>query len=471
MFSPEDASRQLNCRLLEPVPGTLITGASLDSRKINAGELFVALPGAVQDGHVFLEQAYRRGASAALVRRSYLEAHPGLRQKLFSNLLVVEDPQAAMGQLAAWRRQLFQGPVIGVTGSVGKTSTKEMLGYLLSFFKKGHVNAGNFNNHLGLPLSLMGLNPAHGFCLAELGASHQGEIAHLAGILRPTHGILTCVAPSHMEGFGSLEAIYETKLELAAALPEGAPVIIPDNDAVLLEKSKRWNRRWLTVGESAKADYRISELALDSEGLGFVLNGTKKYRIPVQAGFLARNAAMAAAMADCLGFSLAAQPEHWTGFNMPSGRFERRSLNGVTVIFDGYNASPQSFEESLRSFRALEIPGKRAVVFSDMLELGTEALRYHRELGEALARGRFDAVGCYGEWSKAALDVYRKAGGKAAFEFKDAGEAGDFLAEALRPGDGVLLKASRGMKIEKVLERFQSRLADADDAVTSETGH
>ncbi len=470
MFSPEDASRQLNCRLLEPVPGTLITGASLDSRKINAGELFAALPGAVQDGHVFLEQAYSRGASAALVRRSYLEAHPGLRQKRFANLLVVEDPQTALGQLAVWRRQLFQGPVIGVTGSVGKTSTKEMLGYLLSFFKKGHVNAGNFNNHLGLPLSLIGLDPSHGFCLAELGASHQGEIAHLAGILKPTHGILTCVAPSHMEGFGTLEAIYETKLELAAALPEGAPVLIPDHDPVLLEKSKRWNRRWLTVGEG-QADYRITDLTNGPEGIRFVLNGRKKYRIPVRAGFLARNAAMAAAMADCLGFGLEAQPEHWAGFSMPAGRFECRSLSGVTVIFDGYNASPQSFEESLHSFEKLEIQGKRVVIFSDMLELGTEALRYHRELGDSLVRGRFDAVGCYGEWSKAALEVYRKAGGKAAFEFKDALEAGDFLAEALRPGDGVLLKASRGMKIEKVLERFQSRLSDADDAVISETGH
>ncbi len=463
MFFPEEAFGELNVRGLAADPSCAITSASLDTRTLPPGSLFVALKGNQQDGHDFLAEAFRRGASGALVSQDFCSRNaarftePGSPYK---NLIPVADPEAALVRLAAWRRRLFQNPVIGVTGSVGKTSTKEMLGYLLGQRSPGLTSSGNFNNQLGLPLNLMALDPSHAFCLAELGASKPGDIRFLTRILKPTHALLTQVSPSHLAGFGSLDAIYETKLELAEALPDGGAVVIPDFDPVLLEKTKRWKRRWVCVGETDRADYRISAVRSDNSFVSFTLAGRQTFRLPAAAAFFAQNAAMAAALADLLGFPLEEQPAVWEDFRLPAGRFERRTLaNGLTVIYDGYNASPGSFKRSIEGFRKLETPGRKAVVFADMLELGPDEARFHRELGENLGAAGFDFLGAYGRLAAGALDAARvqKQAGEIR-QFESAEDAGKFLAAYLKKGDALLVKASRGMRIEKVLKFLEEAL-------------
>jgi len=466
VFSPEEACRELNVRVLAGDPSLTITGASLDTRTLKSGSLFVALKGASQDGHAYLSQAFQRGASAALVSHDYCVRNadvPEMSRGSFKNLIAVDAPEEALVKLAAWRRRLFQKPVIGVTGSVGKTSTKEMLGYLLAKRFSGLTGSGNFNNQLGLPLNLIALDPSHQFCLAELGASKPGDIRFLTDILRPTHALITQVSASHLAGFGSLEAIYETKLELADSLPDGAVCVLPDFDPVLLEKAKRRKCRGILVGETELADYRLSDVRMEGRFVEFKLADRKTFRVPAAASFFAQNAAMAAAMADQLGFALEDQPAVWDDFTLPSGRFERREVgDGITVVYDGYNASPGSFKRSIEGFKNLPTPGRKAVVFADMLELGPEEALYHRELAQTLAAAGFDFVGAYGRLAVAALAGARREGASCEIKsFETSDEAGRFLAGYLKKGDAVLLKASRGMRMDKTLTSLQESLTES----------
>ncbi len=461
MFFPEDACRELHAEVFFPDLSVRISGAGQDTRTLRSGHLFIALKGTQQDGHDFLDEAFRRGAAAALVRKAWCrENQDRLRDKpsALKNLLAVDEPEAALVSLARWRRSLFQGPVIGVTGSVGKTSTKEMLGYLLSQRRQGLANSGNFNNQLGLPMTLVALDPGHEFCLAELGASRPGDIRDLAEILKPTHGLITQISPSHLGSFGSLEAIYQTKLELAAGLPSGGTLVLPDSDPVLIRQAQCFNVRLVLVGESASADYRIADVRTQDGLVIFSLAGRREFRVPALASFFAKNAAMAAALADILGFPLEEQPQIWEHFKLPSGRFEARDVGGLTVIYDGYNASPASFERSLEAFSRLEVQGRKAVVFADMLELGPEEARFHRELGLKMAGYGFDFVGAYGPLAAGALAVLRESGGNGEVrQFQSAEEAGQWLSGHLKPGDALLLKASRGMRIEKVLRVLEEK--------------
>ncbi|MBP9865214.1 MAG: UDP-N-acetylmuramoyl-tripeptide--D-alanyl-D-alanine ligase [Candidatus Omnitrophica bacterium] len=464
VFFPEEACRELNVRCLVADPSQRIAQASLDTRTLKPGSLFTAFKGAVQDGHDYLAEAFRCGAAAALVSRDYCDRNAALFQApdcSFRNLIPVADTEQALVKLAQWRRQLFHQPVIGVTGSVGKTSTKEMLGYLLSKRFLGLTGSGNFNNQLGLPLNLIALDPKHDFCLTELGASKPGDIRFLTQILRPTHALITQVSPSHLEGFGSLEAIYNTKLELAVALADDGLCIIPDFDPVLIEKTKSLKRQWLRVGETAQADYRVTQIRMDGRFVEFMLAGRKKFRVPAAAAFFSQNAAMAAAMADQLGYKLEDQPSVWDDFCLPAGRFERRELgDGVTVIYDGYNASPASFKRSIEGFKNLSVSGRKAVVFADMLELGPEEDRYHRELAQSLVTAGFDFLGGYGRLTLGALGlIQNQAGACEVKSFETPEDAGCFLAGYLRKGDAVLLKASRGMRIDKTLKMIEEGLS------------
>ena len=461
MFSYREAARLLNVEIFLPHLSHQPTGVSMDSRSLKSGDLFVALPGQRADGHDYLERAFFKGASGALVRKKYLESHLDFekraRGKLF-NLLPVEDPAAAMSALANWHRQRFNVKAIGITGSVGKTTTKEFLHFLLRQENSVLANQGNFNNHLGLPLTLLRLQPEDRYCVAELGASHRGEIRHLANLLKPEAAILTQISPAHLEGFGTLEDVYEGKLELFDALPEGAPAVIPDDDLHLIRKAKRRNLKWVRVGSSQDADYRISDLYVESGRVFFTLQGSRRFSFRSLAPFLARNAAMAIAMAHLMGVPFERMPEAWEGLELPGGRFQQRILkNGVRLIDDGYNASPASFEKALEAFEDLEGMGRKILVFSDMLELGPEEIKYHESLGRKIGLLHFDCVLAYGRCSFSAIEVLRRDyDHPCAYHFEVASHVADYLHGFLMRDDLVLLKASRGMHIEQVGKALDS---------------
>ncbi len=458
MYSFPEIARLLDARVELPDDSLKMTGVSIDTRTLEKGSLFVALPGAQADGHAFLEPAFAKGASGALIEKKFFLASKD-RLIRMKNLIPVEDPARALAVVAGAHRLKFHLRAIGITGSVGKTTTKEFLNYMLTRKYAALSTKGNFNNHLGLPLTLLGLGAHHRFCIAELGANHLGEIRQLSGILKPDSAILTRVCPAHLEGFGSLAAVYQAKTELFESLKRGSPVVIPDDDQQLFAKAHRLSLKVVTVGFSEYADYRIDVIEAKDGMVSFLLNNRRRFSFRSHATFLVRNAAMAAAMAEHCGVSLEDIPEVWDDLRLPSGRFEEVALrDGVRGIFDGYNANPESFEKAVDSFCRMPFRGKRVMVFSDMLELGAEARGYHESLGRYLAGSPLHYVAAYGAMSRYAIEAIRKANGSMpADHFEKSEEVARALFDKLEPGDGVLFKASRGMKVESVLKFFEER--------------
>ncbi len=459
VFSFPEAARLLGTSLELPDSGRMIEGASLDTRTLKDGNLFIAVRGAKDDGHRHLEEAFRKNASGALVEKNWLEQNRGSLQGMH-NLLAVEDTAAALVAIAAAYRSRFNIKVVGITGSIGKTSTKEFLAYLLSKKFKVLATAGNFNNHLGLPLTILRLREGDQVCVAELGANHQGEIRFLAGILKPDLAAITKIAPVHLEGFGSLEGIYKAKTELLEALPPGSSAVLPDDDPILVHRAEQLKLKIVLAGDSWRAHYKISDMRTEDGKVRFWVTCKKEKRefsFPGAAVFLARNAAMAIALAEQCGMAFSEVPSDWSDMKLPSGRFEERRAGGVRFIYDGYNASPAAFDAALETFAGLKTEGRKYLVFSDMLELGPEEKKYHEQLGERIARTGIPAL-CYGSRAKWAWEAARaQAPALETAYFENAAQLAEQLNAKLRSGDAVLLKASRGMKIEEVFEWIQSR--------------
>lgn len=461
MFSYPDAAKALKTSLQKPVSVPL-DGACIDTRKIVPGNIFIAILGEKQDGHDYLEQCFELGASGAIVSEEWLKTHaPVLENPKVKNLLPVKDTSAALVDLAKAYRETFKIKVFGVTGSIGKTSTKEFLAYLLSRKFSVLSTAGNFNNHLGLPLTIMRLKPEHQVCVAELGANHVGEIKFLCEILKPDAAILTRVAPVHLEGFGSLENIYKAKGEILEALKPGSFAVVPDEDPLISFQAERLKLNTILAGSSLRAHYKITEVSVREGRVHFQINKKYRFSFPGSGSFLAQNAAMAIALADSAGdLKMSEMPQDWQ-LQMPSGRFEEHKVGPFTFIFDGYNANPAAFDASLQCFVSLKTDGKKWLAFSDMGELGPDEKKYHEQLGEKIAAHGLHSV-CYGKLSKSAFDAVQ-AGNKniVSGHFEDAERAAQFLEVNIQPGDAVLLKASRGMKVEQVLQFFQKKYQTA----------
>ena len=462
MFSFPDAFRALDLEIILPLVSAPVAGFSIDTRTLQPGQIFIALQGEKSDGHDFLKSALERGAWGAMIQKAFYIKHKAeieSRRDLFRNLILCEDALQTLTDLAALWRDKSGCKVIALTGSIGKTSTKDFLAYLLSLKFNVHSTQGNFNNHIGLPLTLLKLQPEHEFTVAELGASHVGEIRGLCQILQPDSGLITMIAPAHLEGFGSLENVYEAKLELFQSLKPGAFALLQDEDSELVQKAKRFPIQLKLVGTKPSSDYYLTDVVSESGWVSFKLNG-QNFQFPSSAAFLARNAAMAAAMADLMGFSLSEIPNVWSGFKLPQGRFEEIRLGrDITLIYDGYNANPGSFEKAVEAFDQMRFKGRKILVISDMLELGDQAEEYHEKLGLKIAASRVDSVVAYGKYSSRVIQIIQRENpGKLARHFDSAEAAGNFLKPSLMAGDALLLKASRGMRIDKVADQLKQEL-------------
>lgn len=449
MFFPE-ASRLLRAQLLNPDPAKKISGASIDTRTLKPGNFFVALRGNNTDGHQYLGTAFKNGASGALVEEKFVAVNSMPAD--WVNVIPVADPGAAFLNLAGAFRRQFSPITIGVAGSVGKTSTKEFLKYVLHQKSAVLATEGNLNNQLGLPLTLFRLGPEYCFCVCELGANKKGDVRELTEILAPDHGLLTRIAPEHLEGFGSMEKVYEAEIELFESLKPNSVAVMPDDDSTLWDLVKKLPLQFVKVGLTENADYRVTEIRTDNGWVHFKVNGTA-FSFPGLAGFLAKNAAMAIAMADRCGFSIKEIPSRWEGLKLPNGRFQEQSTaSGIRVIYDGYNASPASFEAAIESFEKIPHSGKKILVFSDMLEMGTAEREVHEQLGARIAGSTLNQAVAYGPRSRWAVETIkaRKPGFKVDY-FENSREAASFLGGCLQKDDMILLKGSRGMKVEEIL--------------------
>ncbi len=427
-------------------------GVSIDSRCLRPGNLFVALQGPRFDGHDYLAQAAAQGAVAAVVSREVDSSIPLLR---------VADTRRALAELARARRQALRGRVAAVTGSNGKTTVKEMLAAILS--RKGAVLAteGNLNNDIGVPLTLLRLEPGDDYAVIEMGANHPGEIAALAAIAQPDLGIVTNAGAAHLEGFGDIDTVARSKGELFAALgAEGTAVVnFDDRYADLWRELAAPARVMGFAMENSGAQVRAGAVTVTPQGVCFRLlssGGECTIALAVHGRHMVANALAAAAAAQALGADLSDIRAGLEAFSPVNGRLQvRPGLNGATLIDDSYNANPDSFRMAIDVLAAL--PGERILVVGEMLELGGDAAEAHRELGRYARASGVDQLLAVGE-----MAAHASAGFAAGRAFASHGECVDFLRQRLSPQTTVLVKGSRGARMENVVEALTVRAGGAE---------
>jgi UDP-N-acetylmuramoyl-tripeptide--D-alanyl-D-alanine ligase len=436
----------------ERASGT-VTGVSTDSRSLRSGDLFVPLRGPRFDGHDFMVQAVRGGASVCLSE----EVIAGLPVPVIR----VADTLQALGDLAAAVRQDFDGPVVAITGSSGKTSTKEMLAGILSLRGPGLKTEGNFNNLIGLPHTLFRLETEHGWAVLELGMSARGEIARLAEICRPAIGIVTNVGPAHLETLHNLEGVARAKGELFAALPAGGTAVINGDDLRVLQLPVANGVRRLIYGCGPDAEVRAEDVTVDGQGVRFRLllaEGNWPVRLSVPGRYNVHNALAAAAAAHALKMSGAQIVEGLERFRSCAGRMEVAELaSGATLLEDFYNANPLAVEAALKALDELPGSGRRIAVLGDMLELGEAAADLHRQTGLNASKCA-DLLILLGDRAEDTAAGARQGGmaPQSVWVVKSHEEAVQLLGDLLRPGDRVLVKGSRGMTMEKICKALRA---------------
>ena len=432
-------------RAREALLATGIAGAALDTRELEPGMLFVPLPGSRTDGHVFLDEAFARGAGAALCARA---VHPRVAHLPLGPLVVVDDVTAALQRLAVRLRERWPGWLVAVTGSAGKTTTKELVSTVLATGGPVLRTEGNLNNHWGVPLTLLGLGPEHRTAVIEMGMNHAGEIAALAAIARPNACVITNAGSAHLEHLGSLEAIAREKASLAWALRPGEPAFVGADSPGLLEAVKKSPARVIRYGLSRAAEFRPERLEdLGDEGARFTVPGFPPVHLRLIGLHQVANALAALAVARERGLEPAAVVAALEAHRPLAGRMEIRHAAGATLLVDYYNANPDSMRAALATLAGWPRASRRIAVLGDMRELGSTAARFHREVGEAVRGAELWAVGEHAADYAAGAE----RAGVTVRRFADKSAVAAALREQLAPGTVVLLKASRGAALEDVL--------------------
>jgi len=418
-------------------------GVSTDTRKVQQGELFVALKGENFDAHEFLQQAVEGGAVAAVVSRPVQTGVP---------VLLVEDTRHALGLLAqAWRSR-FDIPVIGVTGSNGKTTVKEMIAAILAQEGQPLVTQGNLNNEIGVPLTLFNLDQQHTHAVIEMGANHIGEIAWLADIAKPDVGVVTNAMSAHLEGFGSLDGVASAKGEMFAALDESGVAIINCDDRY----ADAWRERAATArvlgfGLSELADVSATDIRFDVSAWQtcFTLQtpaGTVDIALPLAGQHNVMNALAAAAATFALGISLTSIQQGLAAMTCVKGRlFAQRTRHGALLIDDTYNANPDSLQAGLDVVALL--PGKRILVIGDMAELGSDSEALHSGIAAQAREAGVQFLFAVGEHSAVAVERF----GNGAYHFMDHDALSMALSAELDENSVVLIKGSRSARMERIV--------------------
>ena len=456
-FHVRDVVEWTGGRLLHGAPETLLRGASIDSRGVGKGELFVAIRGPRHDAHAFLAQAAERGAAALVVQRDCALVPALLSRESPVAIVAVDDTTHALGAVARGHRSGFGGPVVALTGSNGKTTTKEMCAAILSVAGPCLKTQGNLNNEFGVPLTLLRRDAEHRFLVIEIGMNHKGEIAPLTAIAMPTVGIITNVGTAHIENLGSQEEIAHEKGDLVAGLAPTATAVLNAADPRVLAQRARTRARVLTFGDGG--DVRAEHVTpLGSRGFAFDVV-TAQGRVAVHVAGLGEssvvNALAAAAGALAAGATLGDVASGLGRYRPIGGRMEPVELpRNIIVINDTYNANPQSMEVALRSLAELKGRARGFAVLGDMGELGATSLDAHRATGRLVAELGIEYLFTLGHYAKetaagalsAGMDASRV---RVATDHRD---ASDRLREILQGDDWILVKGSRSMQMERVVD-------------------
>ncbi len=421
------------------------SGISTDSRSLRPGELFVALRGSRYDGTEFVAAARQAGAAGAVVERRPEDAPDDFE------LFVVGDALAALGRLAATRRSELAPKVIGITGTSGKTTTRELTATAIG--PDAYASPGNFNNLVGLPLSILAAPERQRIWVLEIASNQPGEVARLARIAAPDYGVITAVGAGHLEGLGDLAGVMKEKLALLEALPDEGLALVAEEPSELVRLARERCSTVRSVGLSEAADERPERWSQSADGVEWVWKGVP-FQMPGFGVHLIRDALFAVSLAGHLGIDLREAARRLAGFKLPPMRGEARRLDGLTLIIDCYNANPSSFRAAIESLEGLAAGRRRAVLAGTMLELGEESVALHEEVARGIVASGVELVAAVGEFAKAFGDLAERPS-EALVVAEDLEAAYRGLTAHLNGDEVVLLKASRGMRFERAIPWFE----------------
>lgn len=455
VFTAEEIIRATGGRLIQGSVEQSVTGVSTDSRTVSNDNLFIPLVGERYDGHAFIENAVNKGAAGILVQQG--RERDTARIPSHICIISVDDTLNAYGDIAGSWRNRFDIPVIAVTGSSGKTTTKEMAASITGLSKTVLKNKGNLNNLVGLPLTVLEMNSDHEVAILEMGTNRPGEIARLTAIARPYAGLITNVGPAHLEGLKSLKGVREEKGALFSTMEQEGVAIVNYDDTAVVKAAQSWRGKRITFGMHRDAYVRAEDVTQKgASGLHFILAiGEERgdVALPILGVHNVYNALAAAACSWSLDIDFDDICRGLARFTQVDGRMELHSLmNGTYLIDDTYNANPSSVREALRSLKELKGTYRSIVIFGDMLELGDGEEETHEDIGRYMADTDVDSIFLRGELSQKVASGAKKNGfpGDRIFFIDNPVETAIHVKAYLKEGDWVLIKGSRKMKMEEV---------------------
>ncbi len=456
-------------KLIQGNSELLINGISTDTRSIKQGEIFFALEGENYDGHKFVEQAIHNGAAGAVIssgKKAAYSFHNGFKK---CALLEVADTLTALGELAKFYRNSLPASFIAVTGSNGKTTTKDMAYHVLRNFKSVSRSRKSFNNLIGVPLTIFETETAHDFCIVEMGTNAPGEIKRLSEIIFPDFAILTNISNAHLEGLENIEGVASAKSEFIENMAEDGTLITNADDDWCNQIADRFNGKVISFGFNQSADIKASNVKRNDSGFVFTVNDSLTVNLPVFGKHNIYNALAVIAMCDTVGVGIEVICDKFMDFKLPPMRMEKQICGGIVVVNDGYNSNPSSMSSALDEFSQLITSGRKVLICGDMLELGNYAERLHKEVGAKVANANIDVLWTVGPLSRFVAEEAIANGmpRENILSCETSEEMCSFVASQLKKDDTVLIKGSRRVKLESVSRQIENYFSGRNENNTA----
>lgn len=434
-----------------------IRGISTDSRKIRTGDLFFAIKGERHDGHQFISQVMNAGALGAVVSHEFIWNSE--RRDFF--LIRVENTTTALGDLAQYYRRTLKTKIIGITGSNGKTTTKEITWHLLSHCGPTIRSQKSFNNFIGVPLTIFEIENKHQYGVLEMGTNAPGEIRRLSAIGAPDVAVITNISKTHLEGLGSVDGVMRAKGEILENLRKDGTFVYNMDNPWCVRIASGFQGNSLSFGFSPQARIRCTDIKKKDTGYMFTINGEIEVYSPIPGEHNIHNCLASFAVCHALGHNMSNLKDVPASCKLPPMRIEQQRIGNITVINDAYNANPESVKAALNYLRQMNTGGRKVFVFGDMLELGMESPQLHREIGEIIAHSDIDVVWAVGNYAQetARAAILSGMSEERVVCFKNAADITLSEVGNLEANDAVLIKGSRGMRMENIIGKIREHFS------------
>jgi len=453
ILSLDEILKAICGRIISSNEAAQINGISTDSRSIRSGDLFFALKGERFDGHQFVMHAMNTGAAGAVISNEF-KLEP--EYKNFP-VIRVKDTTTALGDLAKYYRKKLSAKIIGITGSNGKTTTKEMTYHLLSQFGFVAKSQKSFNNFIGVPVTIFEIENRHQYGVLEMGTNAPGEIRRLSEIGAPDIAVIVNISKAHLEGLKSIEGVARAKAEILENLRKNGVFVYNADNTWCAKIAESFKGEKLSFGFSSQAHIKCTDVKKKDKGYVLELNGHLNVPLPIPGYHNITNCLASFAICKALGHDIRCVKDAFSSFKLPLMRIEQQRIGNITVINDAYNANPESVRAALQYLSEIDARGRKVFVCGDMLELGNESAQLHKEIGETVSCLNIDLLWTVGKYASEIAKAAKSSGvpESQVISFQDVSDITPAEINELRENDIVLIKGSRGMHMENIIEKFK----------------